>query len=156
MSKKKSRRKSNRRDRRKAKQTNWQREPTKNARKKGHHATVDNRIKPYVKEKKKISYKGKFIEPTDNNSYGFTRKKFSGWMWQFGKTAYLSMIISNNPNRGNFRKLIQNLLNAGYTVKIPSPLGRMLDIVKKNGYTPIKEFSKEYGCDINLWVKGPR
>jgi hypothetical protein len=82
--------------------------------------------------------------------FGFDSDLFSGWMWKIDSAVYVSMITSLHPGKGNFRRLIYNILSAGYTVKIPTPMGRMIDILKKCGYKPKIENTIHGNCQV--WV----
>ena len=67
-------------------------------------------------------------------SIGFTSDKFSGWLWKVNDVICISMITSIEEGKGHFGKLCKDLLRNGFTVQIPTPLGRMESIVRKNGY----------------------
>lgn len=83
---------------------------------------------------------------------GFTSDKFErfSYLWKSGNCIYVSMIQVLNEKRGDFKTLVDNILSAGFTIKIPTPLGRMEYIVRKNGYTKTYEMSDE-GC-VETWV----
>ena len=83
-------------------------------------------------------------------SLGFTREKFDGWLWIMDNAIYLSMIFSLDPGKGNLSKLMNNILKEGFIVKVPTPLGRMLDIVQAKGFYPVPE------GEYMVWIKQPK
>lgn len=94
------------------------------------------------------------IQPADDSLFGFTPKLFEGYLWKKGEDIYISFIESKFQGMGFFKKLIDNILAAGYNVRIPTPLGRMKTIVLKNNYKRSIENS-ELG-DVEIWFKTPR
>ncbi len=88
-------------------------------------------------------------------TFGFTTDKFTpfSYLWKKGDAVYISMISAMNPGKGNFKGLVQTLVGKGLTVKIPTPIGKMEDIVRKNYYTPTLE-DTDYGS-VEVWVLNP-
>lgn len=87
---------------------------------------------------------------------GFTSRKFEGYLWKMDGSIIISFIISKK--RGNFRELVRRIHELGFTVKIPTPLGRMQEIVLKNGYELTREpFAPEIGEFemVDVWVLKP-
>ena len=70
----------------------------------------------------------------EGSELGFTEDKFSGWLWKNGDRIIVSMIESKQQGKGNFKWLIDNIKAQGYKVDIPTPIGRMSDILRDNGY----------------------
>lgn len=94
------------------------------------------------------------INPGPGAPFGFSEELFGiSYLWKQKNSIYLSLIISERPKEGNLRALIERILAAGYTVKIPAPRGRMLYIVKKNGYKRTLEPAEIGQCEV--WVKKP-
>jgi len=85
---------------------------------------------------------------------GFTSDKFRGYLWKRGDSIYVSMIISKKPCRGNFSRLIENILRLGYKVKVPTPIGIMPLILAKKGFKKTYEYYKELGM-VEVWIKEP-
>lgn len=87
---------------------------------------------------------------------GLTRDKFTmkTYLWKTGSVMYISFVETTHPGRGHFRALVEKLLQRGYTVKVPTPLGRMQQIVKENNYSPTTEISPKMG-QVEVWVKTP-
>jgi hypothetical protein len=66
----------------------------------------------------------------------------------------VSFIVSKQ--RGNFRELVSRIHALGLTVKVPTPLGRMQEILMKNGYQHTQEpFDEEPGEMVDVWVLMP-
>ena len=84
------------------------------------------------------------IDSPRGESIQFTSDRFSSdsYLWVRGEAVYVSFMESKA--RGNFRTLVEAILAAGMTVKVPTPLGRMEQIVQKCGY----EFAVEDDHDI--------
>ena len=80
---------------------------------------------------------------------GFTSDKFDGYLWKDRDAVFVSFIVSKR--RGNFRELVQRILALGLSVKIPTPLGRMQEIVRKNGYRKTVE-TTEQGDLVEVWT----
>jgi len=86
---------------------------------------------------------------------GFTSDKFGGWLWRKGKYIYSSFIVSKEPGTGNFRRLVERILELGYGVKIPTPIGVMEIIVRKWGFKRTEEYDEDVGEYAEVWVKEP-
>jgi len=96
------------------------------------------------------------VTPGPLAPFGFTDDLFEGsWLWVKEGSVYVSFIQCKKPGQGYFRKLIEAIISAGFIVKIPTALGKMKEIVTKNGYEKTLEFDKHYGADVEIWVKRP-
>jgi hypothetical protein len=85
---------------------------------------------------------------------GFTIDRYDGYLWKTGDSIIISLIESKQ--RGNFRELVQRIHEHGWTVKVPTPLSRMEEIVRKNGYRlTIEPFSDEDPIPCEVWVLPP-
>lgn len=93
------------------------------------------------------------INPSKNNPFGFTAELFDGYLCKLGDDIFISLIESREPRKGNFRRLCESIMSQGFILKIPTPLGRMQEIVEKNGYTHTLEFSVGMQSDVDVWVK---
>jgi len=82
---------------------------------------------------------------------GFTSARFEGYIWKIGEAILISFITSRQ--RGNFRELADRILSLGFTIKVPTPLGRMAEIVRKAGYRETWE-DTELGSR-EVWIKRP-
>jgi len=80
---------------------------------------------------------------------GLTPDKFDGtWLWKNDDTIIISFIISRA--KGNFKALVDRIRSLGFAVEIPTPLGRMQDIVIKNGY---RHEVKNSGMGlVDVWI----
>lgn len=68
---------------------------------------------------------------------GFVVRNFSmdSYLWRDGNTIWISLVIAYSDRKGNFRKLIRALNEElGFDIAIPTPIGRMKEIVEKNNY----------------------
>lgn len=88
-------------------------------------------------------------------SLGLTKERFKKGTYLFKKDneIYISFVYSLKEGQGHFRELIENCLKKGYIVKIPTPLGRMVDIVTKNGFKRTIEYHEKTDEDVEVWVK---
>jgi len=85
---------------------------------------------------------------------GFTSDKYEGYLWKQGDAVMVSFIVSKQ--RGNFRELVRRIHALGLTVKVPTPLGRMQEILLKNGYQHTQEsFDEAPGEMVDVWVLMP-
>jgi hypothetical protein len=87
--------------------------------------------------------------------FGFTPDLFDGYLYKSGGAVYLSVILSKVPGKGNFRRLVERILSLGFSVKVPTPMGKLADILGRNGYRRTTEGDKNYGCDVDVWVLDP-
>jgi hypothetical protein len=97
------------------------------------------------------------VKPGDElaNRFGFTADRFCGWLWKTGDAIYVSFIVSKQPGQGNLSELIDSILSNGYAVKVPTPLGKMQDILRHKGFSPSMEFDDEIGETVEVWCKQP-
>ena len=88
------------------------------------------------------------------NQLGFTSDKFDGWMWKNEDCIYISFIESKDEGKGNLSRLFDNIVEQGYTIKVPTPMGRMISILTKKGFKrttePADEFGENETCEV--WV----
>jgi hypothetical protein len=94
----------------------------------------------------------------DKNDLGFTSDKFddNSYLWERDGAIYISFISSLYEGEGNVRKLFQTILEKGYVLKVPTPLGRMNHIVRDNGFKETCEEPTEdepWDEPIEVWVK---
>lgn len=84
---------------------------------------------------------------------GFTSDKYDGYLWKLDNAVMVSFIVSKQ--RGNFRELVRRIHALGLTVKVPTPLGRMQEILIKNGYKHTNELDENMGEGVDVWVLPP-
>lgn len=65
---------------------------------------------------------------------GFTSDLFDGYLWQHEREIWVSFIASHQPGQGHFRQLVDRILGMGYEVVVPTPLGRMVSILRHMGF----------------------
>lgn len=94
------------------------------------------------------------LDTEEAKDLGFTSDKFrSSYLFKKGNEIWISMIWSLGD--GNFSKLMKIIHELGFTLKIPTPLGKMKEIVKAKGFLHSREFVDELGEEINIWTKAP-
>lgn len=68
---------------------------------------------------------------------GFTQANFThdSYLWRENNEIWISLIGTLREKKGKFRHLVTTLnQQLGFDIIVPTPLGRMKDIVAKNGY----------------------
>ncbi len=95
------------------------------------------------------------VQLDDDNArrIGFTSDKYDGYLWKLDGSVMVSFIVSKQ--RGNFRELVRRIHALGLTVKVPTPLGRMQEILIKNGYQHTNEMDDNTGEGVDVWVLMP-
>lgn len=84
---------------------------------------------------------------------GFVSSKFDGYLWKKDNAIIISFIISKK--KGNFKKLVEKILSTGHRVDIPTPLGKMQEIVQKNKYKHRIEYIDDMG-PCHVWSLEPK
>jgi hypothetical protein len=84
---------------------------------------------------------------------GFTSEKYDGYLWKIGDAIMVSFIVSRQ--RGNFRELVRRIHALGLAVKVPTPLGRMQEILIKNEYQHTVEYDAGMGGNVDVWLLKP-
>ena len=85
--------------------------------------------------------------------FGFTSKKFAGYLWKKDKYILISLIESLNEGQGNLSRLFNAILRKGYGIKVPTPSVRMEKILKLKSFKQTFEYDKNYRDMVELWVK---
>lgn len=87
---------------------------------------------------------------------GFTSDKFhkASYLWKVGRTISISAIMSLERGKGYFRGLVENLLQNGFTIHIPTPLPEMGRIVQKQGYRFLRIISEKGTFEV--WQMTPK
>jgi hypothetical protein len=79
---------------------------------------------------------------------GFTSNLFEGYLFKVNKSIYISLIVSKKEGKGNLTKLFNKILEKGYKIMVPTPLGKMKEIVKSKG------FEQRFEKGFEVWEKG--
>lgn len=89
------------------------------------------------------------------DSIGFTVDRFhdGSYLWKKGDAIIISFIWSRE--RGNFRELVRRIHELGLAVEVPTPMGRMAEIVKKNGYIHTPRYCPEMESNVDVWRLEP-
>ena len=82
----------------------------------------------------------------------FTSDRYGSGSYLLKKDGTIIVSFIESLSRGNFRELAQAIIASGLRVEIPTPLGRMNDIVRKAGYTQTFTFCEEFGELVEVWV----
>ena len=90
------------------------------------------------------------LDSSAGKAIDFTSERFDGYLWKKPDYIYVSFIISHKT--GNFRSLVDAIRSLGLAVKIPTPLGRMEEIVKKAGYRHTLESHELDGDPVHVWI----
>jgi len=85
--------------------------------------------------------------------FGFTSDKYGGWLWERDGAIYVSFIATRDEGRGDLSALFNAILAAGLTVKVPTPLGKMRNILERKEFTLTHEPTELGDCEV--WVKRP-
>ena len=85
--------------------------------------------------------------------FGFTEDKFDGWLGKKGHYIYISFIISKQEGKGNLSRLFDEILKAGYGIKVPTPFAHMMSICVKKGFKRTFEYSQDFREHVEVWVK---
>lgn len=95
------------------------------------------------------------IDTEDGKVLGLTSDKFEAfsYLWKDGNKIFISMIQSVKEKRGDFKALVSKILSLNFTVLIPTPLGRMEYIVRKNGYIKTSHQTDIGPCEV--WEFNP-
>ena len=106
-----------------------------------------------LKEQKKPDF---VCDPGDPRvrKYGWQKSKFRGYLSIDGNTIYVSSIWSKDQGKGNFSKLVKNLIKAGFTIKVANPFPRMEAICKHLGFINKPELWPEMGEMVDCYVLG--
>ncbi len=86
--------------------------------------------------------------------FGFLSANFFGDLRLVNGAIYIWLIFSKEPGKGHVSALIQRMLDCGYTVKVPTPIRRMAEIVRRKGFTCTAEYNPELE-PYEVWVKEP-
>lgn len=90
------------------------------------------------------------IEPSHDNTFGWTPDKFTGYLYIIDKTVWIKVIQSLERGRGNFRTLLDTLKSQGYTIKIVDPM-RIMEMICIH-YNMIPSVENFDGSDSIIWT----
>jgi len=92
----------------------------------------------------------------NGDSLGFTAALFmeDSYLWKKEGSIYVSLIESREKGTGALRSLFETLESKGFTIKVPTPFPRMLQILQKQGFT--RTFEEFQPGDLGeVWIKAP-
>lgn len=87
--------------------------------------------------------------------FGFSEDVFEGdsYLWKVGDVIYISLIMVKRDKRGGgeFKGLVKRILEEGFEVRVPTPIGLMQTILIKWGFSQSHERG-EFGL-YEVWSK---
>ena len=96
------------------------------------------------------------LDSEDGKELGFTSDLFDGYLWKIGDRIFISLIVSRNKRQGNLSRLFARIQEAGYKVAVPTPVGKMVKILKKKGFVPHIEHAAAagpaMGGAVEVWM----
>jgi len=84
---------------------------------------------------------------------GFTSDKFGGYLWKTNNHITLCFIVSRQEGKGNLSSLFNLIWQKGYKIEVPTPLPRMLAIIKAKGFKQKFEYDEEMQDTVEIWSK---
>lgn len=76
------------------------------------------------------------------------------YLWKQGDRILISFIAVINEGQSTFSRLLKHLFSLGFTVGVPTPLGKMRTILKAKGFQETWEDDPIFGA-CEMWVKEP-
>lgn len=97
-----------------------------------------------------------FPDSETGNLLGLNTTDFSGdtYLWKEKNRILISFIAVRNEGQGIFSRLLKHLFSLGFTVGVPTPLGKMRTILKAKGFQETWEDDPIFGA-CEMWVKEP-
>lgn len=92
------------------------------------------------------------LDSERGSSLGFTSERFGFGSYLWKKDGAIIVSFIESLSRGNFRELSKAILASGLRVEIPTPLGRMQEIVRKAGYVQTFPYCEQFGENVEVWV----
>lgn len=86
--------------------------------------------------------------------WGFTSDRFENdsYLWHEKGRIMISFIVSVEKGKGYFSQLVKAIEADGFKVAVPTPSGRMQDILSRWGFHKTLEDAGEMGtCEV--WVR---
>lgn len=85
-------------------------------------------------------------------SLRFTSDRYGRGSYLWKKDGAIIVSFIESLSKGNFRELAKAIIASGLRVEIPTPIGRMEEIVRKAGYTQTFPFCEQFGESVEVWV----
>lgn len=88
-------------------------------------------------------------------SIGFTNDKFTSasYLWKTNNTITISFIESINKRKGYLNGLFNKIKVLNYKIAVPTPLGIMVNILKKKGFEQTFVWDDKFKDNVELWIK---
>jgi hypothetical protein len=92
------------------------------------------------------------VDSERGQELGFTSEWFTAdsYLWEEPTRIMISLIQGRTP--GVFRMLVRKIHEQGKDVAVPTPLGRMRNIVEKCGYRFLREVDEASGEECEVWT----
>jgi len=113
---------------------------------------IDEMINMFIKRNQKANLEKNMIlegiivvDSVSAIELGFTSEAFDpmSYLWRTGNTIIITVIVSKH--RGEFRRLINRILELGFDFEIPTPSARMCEIGRKQGWTFCEKDDEQFG-----------
>ena len=94
------------------------------------------------------------IDSERGKQLGFTsdRFDFGSYLWEEQDRIMVSLVSSKQ--KGNFKTLVDAIHSQRKSIAIPTPLGKMAELVRRNGYVHSIEEDQFMG-PVNIWTLDP-
>jgi len=85
--------------------------------------------------------------------FNFTSDKYTSYsyLWKQENKIIISFIETIQKGNGDLSRLFNNIKEQGYIISVPTPLGKMNDILKKKGFEKKVIFDKRVGESVEIW-----
>ena len=94
------------------------------------------------------------LDSERGHQLGFTTIKFGHGSYLWDEPSRVLVSFVHSLARGNFRALVAAIHAEGKAVAVPTPLGNMEHIVRKNGYVHSVEEDSMTG-KVHVWTLAP-
>lgn len=83
---------------------------------------------------------------------GFTEDLFNDYSYLWFKDGVLWLSFISSKQKGAFRTLMQNIEKLGLIWRIPTPMGRMVEIGIKQGWSLFIEYDEDMEDDLEYFT----
>ena len=86
-------------------------------------------------------------------AWGFTPERWEGsYLAKEEGRVLLSLLQASSPGKGYLRDLVAGIEAEGLRVAVPTPLGRMVEILRRWGFVPHTEHDELFG-PVEVWER---
>jgi hypothetical protein len=101
-----------------------------------------------------LDYEQLVLDSPEAVKLGFSSARFSGCLMCKDRSICVWRIYSKEPGKGYLSSMFKKMLDSGYTLQVPTPVGRMAEIVLHMGFTRTMAYDPQLE-PYEVWVKGP-